>query len=158
VNDGCRGYLEIRRPGSNPVLRFPTVRATRLGLAAAAILAALVTSPRTSGAQTPSFPSQVELVTVDAIVLGAVPTSSPGGVPEVEASYLLRHAGGTVVDWTAPSLVSAVPGGPIVRLLGLPLNGLAEGDYELVLRALDRTTGSEVERVESFRLERSSGS
>jgi len=46
-----------------------------------------------------------------------------------------------------------VAGGPIVRLLGLPLHGLAEGDYELVLHALDRTTGSEVERVESFRLE-----
>jgi VWFA-related protein len=91
-------------------------------------------------------------------VLGAVPTSSPGGAPEVEASYVLRQAGGTVVDRSAPSLVSAVPGGPIVRILGLPLNGLAEGDYELVLRALDRTTGSEVERVESFRLERSSGS
>ncbi len=46
------------------------MRAIRLGLAAAAILAALVTSPRASGAQTPTFPSQVELVTVDAIVLG----------------------------------------------------------------------------------------
>ena len=50
------------------MLRFPTVRAIRLGFAAAAILAALVTSPRASGAQTPTFPSQVELVTVDAIV------------------------------------------------------------------------------------------
>jgi hypothetical protein len=63
-----------------------------------------------------------------------------------------------VVSRGAPSLIPAVPGGPIVRLLGLPLNGLAEGDYELVLRALDRTTGSAVERVESFRLESSSGS
>ena len=86
-------------------------------------------------------------------VLGAVPSSSPGGAPEVEASYVLRRAGGTAVERGAPSLISAVAGGPIVRLLGLPLHGLAEGDYELVLHALDRTTGSEVERVESFRLE-----
>jgi len=86
-------------------------------------------------------------------VLGAVPSSSPGGAPEVEASYVLRRVGGTAVERGAPSLISAVAGGPIVRLLGLPLHGLAEGDYELVLHALDRTTGSEVERVESFRLE-----
>ncbi len=91
-------------------------------------------------------------------VLGAVPSSPQGSVPQVEASYVLRRAGGTVVSRGAPSLIPAVPGGPIVRLLGLPLGGLADGDYELVLRALDRTTGSGVERVESFRLERSSGS
>jgi VWFA-related protein len=46
------------------------VRATRLGLAAAAILTALVTVPRPGRAQTPTFTSEVELVTVDAIVLG----------------------------------------------------------------------------------------
>ena len=91
-------------------------------------------------------------------VLGAAPSSTQGSVPQVEASYVLRRASGTVVSQGAPSLIPAVPGGPIVRLLGLPLGGLADGDYELVLRALDRTTGSGVERVESFRLERSSGS
>jgi hypothetical protein len=46
------------------------VRAIRTGLAAAAILGALVTSPRSGRAQNPTFPSEVELVTVDAIVLG----------------------------------------------------------------------------------------
>ena len=91
-------------------------------------------------------------------VLGAVPSSPQGSVPQVEAAYVLRRARGSVVSRGAPSLIPAVPGGPIVRLLGLPLGGLADGDYELVLRVLDRTTGSEVERVESFRLERSSGS
>jgi VWFA-related protein len=91
-------------------------------------------------------------------VLGAVPSPTQGSVPQVEASYVLRRTSGTVVRQGAPSLIPAVPGGPVVRLLGLPLGGLADGDYELVLRALDRTTGSGVERVESFRLERSSGS
>jgi VWFA-related protein len=91
-------------------------------------------------------------------VLGAVPSSPQESVPQVEASYVLRRASGTVVSRGGPSLIPAVPGGPIVRLLGLPLGGLADGDYELVLRALDRTTGNGVERVESFRLERSSGS
>jgi VWFA-related protein len=91
-------------------------------------------------------------------VLGAVPSSPPESVPQVEASYVLRRASGTVVSRGAPSLIPAVPGGPIVRLLGLPLRGLADGDYELVLRARDRSTGNGVERVESFRLERSSGS
>ncbi len=87
-------------------------------------------------------------------VLGDVPSSKEGGVPQVEASYVLRRASGTEVSRGAPSLIAAVPGGPIVRLLGLPLSGLPDGDYELVLRALDRTTGNGVERVESFRLER----
>jgi len=46
------------------------VRATRLAAGAAAILAALA-SPRLGSAQTPTFPSQVELVTVDGIAFGA---------------------------------------------------------------------------------------
>jgi hypothetical protein len=87
-----------------------------------------------------------------------VPSSAQGSGPQVEASHVLRRASGTVVSRGAPSLIPAVPGGPIVRLLGLPLGGLADGDYELVLRAFDRSTGSGVKRVESFRLERSSGS
>ena len=89
-------------------------------------------------------------------VLGAVP-SPKEGVPQVEASYLLRRASGPEVSRSAPSLITAVPGGPVVRLLGLPLGGLSDGDYELVLRAADRTNGSVVERVEPFRLERSTG-
>jgi hypothetical protein len=89
-------------------------------------------------------------------VLGAVASSTHRGVPEVEASYVLRRAGGAELSRGAPSLIAAAPGGPM-RLLGLPLGGLADGDYELVLRARDRTTGSSVERVEPFRLERSSG-
>ena len=90
-------------------------------------------------------------------VLGAVSSSKEGGVPQVEAAYVLRRASGTEVSRGAPSLITAVPGGPVVRLLGLPLGGLSDGDYELVLRALDRTTGSGVERVEPFRLERNTG-
>jgi VWFA-related protein len=45
------------------------VRATRLGLAAAVIQIALVTATQPGRAQTPTFSSEVELVTVDAIVL-----------------------------------------------------------------------------------------
>jgi VWFA-related protein len=86
-------------------------------------------------------------------VLGAASSSAQGGAPQVEASYVVRRSGGEVVSRGAPSLITAVANGPIVRLLGLPMNGLVEGDYELVLHALDRTTGHEVERVESFRLE-----
>ena len=40
----------------------------------------------------------------------------------------------------------------MVRLLGLPLDGLAEGDYELRLRVEDKGTGETQERVEPLRL------
>jgi VWFA-related protein len=91
-------------------------------------------------------------------VLGAAPASPQAGAAEIEASYLLRRAGGAVLSRGAPSVIPAQPGGPIVRLLGVPLGGLGEGDYELVLRVRDRATGASLERVEPFRLEAGSGS
>jgi hypothetical protein len=102
-----------------------------------------------------AFRSTAEMLFCQIQVLGARP--SPEGPPQVEAAYLLRREDGTEVRRTPPSLISAAAGGPVLRLVGLPLKGLSEGDYELVLSARDRSTGQEVEHVEPFRLEPDAG-
>jgi hypothetical protein len=86
-------------------------------------------------------------------VLGA---AVPGGAgPRVEASFELRRRGGEVVRRGPPSLVEPSPEAHLVRLLGLPLDGLAEGEYELLLRIRDVTTGETREDREGFTLSRS---
>ncbi len=75
-----------------------------------------------------------------------------GRGPQVEASFELRRGSGEVVRRGPPSLIEASVDGRLVRLLGLPLDGLAEGDYELRLRVEDKGTGETQERVEPLRL------
>ncbi len=83
-------------------------------------------------------------------VFGAA--SPLGAAPQVEASYELRRANGDVVRRGTPSLIAPSADGRLVRLLGLPMDALAEGDYELVLRIEDKATGETRERVEPLRL------
>ena len=75
-----------------------------------------------------------------------------GRGPQVEASFELRRGSGEVVRRGPPSLIEPSPDGGLVRLLGLPLDGLAEGEYELRLRVEDKATGETQERVEPLRL------
>jgi VWFA-related protein len=84
-------------------------------------------------------------------VLGAAKDAE--GTPRVDASYVLRLASGVEVRSGERKPIAAVPGGPVMRLLGLPLDGLPGGDYELVLRVVDTTSGRSLERAEPFRLE-----
>jgi hypothetical protein len=44
-----------------------------------------------------------------------------------------------------------------VRLLGVPLEGMEEGDYELVLRVQDNATGEARETVEPLRISARAG-
>ena len=53
-----------------------------------------------------------------------------------------------------PTLIAAEGDGRVVRLLGLPLDGLEEGAYELVLDVQDEASGVRLERREAFRLDR----
>ncbi len=86
-------------------------------------------------------------------VWGAV---DPGGTgPRVEASFELRRPSGEVVRRGLPSLLAPSPEARLVRLLGLPLDGLAEGEYELRLQVRDVTTGETREDREGFTLSRS---
>jgi VWFA-related protein len=75
------------------------------------------------------------------------------GAPKVEASYTLRRTPGTEIRRAAPSLIAAAPDGPVMRLIGLGVDGMPDGDYELILRVLDETSGRSVEHAERFRLE-----
>jgi hypothetical protein len=75
-----------------------------------------------------------------------------GAAPHIEATYALRRSTGEVVRQGLPSLIAPGPDGRLVRLLGLPLDGMAEGDYELLLTIEDKATGEKRERVESLRL------
>ena len=75
---------------------------------------------------------------------------SPDGRPRVEAGYTLRRQGGDVVSTALPSRIEPTSLGSLGRLLEIPLNGVAPGEYELVLRARDDVTGESRELVESF--------
>jgi VWFA-related protein len=83
-------------------------------------------------------------------VFGAAPRSGTGS--RVEASYELRRRDGEVVGRGEPSLVSPSADGRLLRLLALPLDGIAQGDYELVLRVEDKATGQTRERIEPLRI------
>jgi hypothetical protein len=65
------------------------------------------------------------------------------GAPKVDASYTLRRAGGKVRE-AAPSLIAVAPDGPVMRLIGLSVDGMPDGDYELVLHLVDETSGRSV--------------
>jgi hypothetical protein len=56
-----------------------------------------------------------------------------------------------------PSLVSPSADGRLLRLLDLPLDGIAQGDYELVLRVEDKASGQTRERIEPLRITHRSG-
>jgi len=88
-------------------------------------------------------------------VLGAA--SSGGAGPQVQASYELRRREGDVVGRSEPSLVAPSADGRLLRLLALPLDGIAQGDYELVLRVEDKATGQTRERIEPLRITRRAG-
>jgi hypothetical protein len=77
-----------------------------------------------------------------------------GRSPRVEGSFELRRKDGEVVRRASPSPIEPGPDGRLVRLLGVPLDGLAEGDYELRLRVEDKATGESAEHLEPLRLSR----
>jgi hypothetical protein len=79
-------------------------------------------------------------------VYGAAPP------PRVLAALALVGSSGRVVQQAPPTRIAADADGRVVRLLGLPLDGLAEGDYELVLQAKDEASGEVVEQRERFSL------
>jgi VWFA-related protein len=78
-------------------------------------------------------------------VLGAGVDAS--GAPRVLGSHQLIGPGGAVVKQLAPGRIAASGGTPS-RFAGLGLAGLPPGDYELVLKVTDETTGQTIERRE----------
>lgn len=83
-------------------------------------------------------------------VFGATPLGG-GGDAHVSAGLELRR-GDQLVREAAPTPIQADPDGRIVRLVGLALDGLQEGDYELRLLVQDAVSGAHLERREPFTL------
>jgi VWFA-related protein len=73
-----------------------------------------------------------------------------GGTPRVIAGVVLRDGGGRVVFQAPLTPITPDRDGRVVRLLGLPLEGLAEGAYELDLDVQDEESGAWIERREAF--------
>jgi hypothetical protein len=78
----------------------------------------------------------------------------PDGTPHVSAGLTVRTAAGEVVREAAPTRIAPDRDGRVVRLLGLGLSGLAEGDYDLVLDVRDEVSQGKVERHEPFTVAR----
>ncbi len=81
-------------------------------------------------------------------------TGHSGAGPTVQASYELRRRNGDVVRRTEPGLLPPSADGRIVRLVAMPLDGIPEGDHELVIRVEDMATGEMRERIEPLRISR----
>jgi hypothetical protein len=70
---------------------------------------------------------------------------------------VLRTGEGQVVRQAPPTPITADPDGRVVRFVGLPLDGLQEGAYDLLLEVQDNVSGARLERHEPFSLERQAG-
>jgi hypothetical protein len=77
-----------------------------------------------------------------------------GTPPRVSAGLVLSQQDGRTVVEAAPSPIAADPDGRVVRLVGLPLDGLETGAYELRLEVRDQVSGARIERRETFTLAR----
>jgi hypothetical protein len=77
-----------------------------------------------------------------------------GTPPRVSAGLVLSQRDGRTVVEAAPTPIAADPDGRVVRLVGLPLDGLETGEYELRLEVQDEASGARIERREPFTLAR----
>ncbi len=79
----------------------------------------------------------------------------PGdATPRVAASFQLRSPDGAVVQEAAATPIAPDRDGRLVRLVGVSLEGLEEGAYELVLEVEDEVSGERLVRREPFLLAR----
>lgn len=71
--------------------------------------------------------------------------------PRVTAGWELRH-GGALVRASEPTRIKPAADGRLSRLVGVSLEGLEPGDYELVLSARDEVAGGAARSSEPFRI------
>ena len=74
--------------------------------------------------------------------------------PQVSAGLEVRTSDGRVVRRADPTPIAADSGGRLVRTVGMGLDGLEEGRYDLVLKVRDEVRGADLERREPFSLSR----
>jgi VWFA-related protein len=85
-------------------------------------------------------------------VFGASMAASGGG--QVSAGLEVRGPGGEVLRHAPPTPIAVDASGRLIRVLGLGLEGLAEGSYDLVLQVEDQLGGGRMERREPFEIVR----
>ena len=89
-------------------------------------------------------------------ILGAARTGG-SALPRVSAGLALRAGDGRIVLQAPPTMITADPDGRVVRFVGLPMDGLQEGSYDLLLEVQDNVSGARLERHELFSLARQGG-
>jgi VWFA-related protein len=85
-------------------------------------------------------------------VYGAA-TRENGGGGEVVAGFVLQDAGGREIFRGEPAAIQPDSSGGLTRIIGLPLNGLAPGEYSLLLTIEDRVSAKRYERSEPLTIE-----
>ena len=73
---------------------------------------------------------------------------------QVSGGYTLQAEGGRVVSAAPQTPIAVDLGGRVVRMLALPLDGLEEGEYALILEVVDHASGQTLVTREAFHLER----
>jgi hypothetical protein len=86
-------------------------------------------------------------------VFGAARASSQAP-PRVSAGLALRTHDGRLVRNAPPTPIAADPDGRLVRFVGIGLDGLEEGLYDLSLEVRDETSGARLQHSERFTLAR----
>jgi VWFA-related protein len=72
------------------------------------------------------------------------------GGPHVTAGLEIWAAGSRLARKVDPTPIAADAGGRLVREMGISLEGMGEGPYDLVLDVQDETTGARLKHRESF--------
>jgi hypothetical protein len=77
-----------------------------------------------------------------------------GGSPRVSAGLALKTRDGRLVRDMPASPIAANPDGRVVRFIGMGLDGLEEGGYDLFLHVRDDVSGARLEQDEPLTLAR----
>jgi len=75
------------------------------------------------------------------------------GMPRVSSGLVLRRVDGTVVSRSEPTPILPTSLGAVSRMVGIPLDGVTPGEYELVLTVKDELAGRNQEIVEPLVVE-----
>jgi VWFA-related protein len=72
----------------------------------------------------------------------------------VEGGYALRAVSGRPISAAPPTPIDLALEGRVIRMLAIPLDGLAAGDYQLVIDVVDKASGRTLQAEEFFSLRR----
>jgi VWFA-related protein len=74
------------------------------------------------------------------------------GLPRVSSGHRLRRVDGTVVSQNEPTAILPTTLGGVTRMIGIPLDGLTPGEYDLMLTIRDELSGKSQELVEPLEI------